>query len=89
MTAIAFHRALTNAGLGYAGRSWSGFNIFGERRDIDAAGRLMDAGERLPSFQEELRNARAEIKRLEAELDQVRAILRDREGEIAFLKSDE
>lgn len=30
-----------------------------------------------------------EIERLEAELDQVRAILRDREGEIAFLKSDD
>jgi hypothetical protein len=37
------HFALTNAGLEYSAMSWGGFNLFGDRKSIDEAKRLLHA----------------------------------------------
>ena len=46
------HFALTNAGLEYSAMSWGGFNLFGDRKSIDEAKRLLHMAGAVPALKE-------------------------------------
>lgn len=53
-----FHDALSAANIEYAGLSWGGFNLFGERRSVDEAKRLLHNSDSvLPAVREQLLDA--------------------------------
>jgi hypothetical protein len=56
-----FHDALTHAAIPYAGLSWGGFNLFGDRRSIDEAKRMQHEVGTIPAL-------RAEIARLHRDI---------------------
>ena len=55
MSTNDIHDALKEAGLEYAALSWNGFNLFGERKSIEEAKRLLhNSDSRLPAIEERL-----------------------------------
>ena len=49
------HDALKEAGLEYAALSWNGFDLFGERKSIEEAKRLLhNSDTRLPAIEDRL-----------------------------------
>lgn len=49
------HEVLTAANLEYAAMSWNGFNLFGDRKSIDEAKRLLhNSDSRMPALERRL-----------------------------------
>ena len=48
MDARKFHDALTTANIEYSGLSWGGFNLFGNRKSINEAMRLLHEAGKVP-----------------------------------------
>lgn len=53
-SAVKFHAALTAANLEYAGMSWGGFNLFGDRESVQKACRMRHDAETLPIIRDQL-----------------------------------
>lgn len=59
----AMHTVLTASGMEYSALSWSGFELFGNRKSIDEVHRLIGVEARVKELEERLIEAESQLPR--------------------------